>query len=460
MRDSFNYKYITFIVLISALGGLLFGYDWVVIGGAKRFYEVFFDIREMPALQGWVMSSALLGCLLGAISAGTVSDILGRKKPLIFAAALFTLSAIGTGASHNLAFFIIWRIMGGLGIGMASVLSPIYIAEVSPAKMRGRFVAINQLTIVIGILLAQIINWVIAQDVPAGFTDAQILESWNGQHAWRWMFWAETLFAGLFFLLAFFIPESPRWLVKANSGKNASEILAKIGGKEYAKTSYQSIKETLGEEKARIDFKDLKTPKIKRIVFIGVVLAILQQWCGINVIFNYADEIFTQAGYGINDMLLNIVATGSVNLLFTLVGMAVIDRWGRRFLLLLGLGGLSIIYLFFGMFYHLELKGFIMLASVLIGISLYAMTLAPTTWVVLSEIFPNKVRGLAMSIATMALWSACFAITYAFPVLNKWAGASGTFWTFGIICLAGFIFIRKYLPETKGKSLEEIENEL
>jgi len=460
MRVSFNYKYITFIVLISALGGLLFGYDWVVIGGAKRFYEVFFDIREMPSLQGWVMSSALLGCLLGAISAGTVSDILGRKKPLIFAAALFTLSAIGTGASNNLAFFIIWRIMGGLGIGMASVLSPIYIAEVSPAKMRGRFVAINQLTIVIGILLAQIINWAIARDVPAGFTDAQILESWNGQYAWRWMFWAATFFAGLFFLLAFFIPESPRWLVKANKGIKATEILAKIGGKEYAKTSYQSIKETLGEETAKIDFKDLKAPKIKRIVFIGVVLAILQQWCGINVIFNYADEIFTQAGYDINDMLLNIVATGSVNLLFTLVGMAVIDRWGRRFLLLLGLGGLSIIYLFFGMFYHLELKGFIMLASVLIGISLYAMTLAPTTWVVLSEIFPNKVRGLAMSIATMALWSACFAITYAFPVLNKWAGASGTFWTFGIICVAGFIFIRKYLPETKGKSLEEIEREL
>ncbi|MCP3933300.1 MAG: sugar porter family MFS transporter, partial [Bacteroidetes bacterium] len=183
-------------------------------------------------------------------------------------------------------------------------------------------------------------------------------------------------------------------------------------------------------------------------------------WCGINVIFNYADEIFTQAGYGINDMLFNIVATGSINLVFTFVGMVVIDRWGRRKLMLLGFGGLSIIYLIFGMFYQLELKGMIMLVSVLTGIALYAMTLAPTTWVVLSEIFPNKVRGVAMSIATMALWSACFAITYAFPVLNKWVGASGTFWTFGVICVGGFVFIKKYLPETKGKSLEEIESEI
>jgi MFS transporter, SP family, arabinose:H+ symporter len=460
MKNYYNYKYISFIVLISALGGLLFGYDWVVIGGAKRFYEVFFGIREMPALQGWVMSSALIGCLVGAISAGTISDKSGRKNPLIFAAALFTLSAIGTGASNNLSFFIAYRIIGGVGIGMSSVLSPVYIAEVSPSKVRGRFVAINQLTIVIGILLAQIINLLIARDVPEGFTDAQILGSWNGQNGWRWMFWAETFFAGMFFILAFFIPESPRWLVKAKYDFKAKKILAKIGGKEYGNATYQSIKDTLLKETAKIDFKDLKTPKVKRIVFIGIVLAILQQWSGINVIFNYADEVFTQAGYGINDMLFNIVATGSVNLLFTFAGMAVIDRWGRRNLLLLGFGGLSVIYLFFGMFYQLELKGMIMLASVLSGIALYAMTLAPTTWVVLSEIFPNKVRGVAMSIATMALWSACFILTYAFPVMNSWAGQAGTFWTFAIICIGGFIFVKRNLPETKGKTLEEIEKEI
>lgn len=459
-NNKFNYLYIAFIVLISALGGLLFGYDWVVIGGAKRFYEIFFGIREMPALQGWVMSSALVGCLFGAISAGTIADKMGRKKPLIFAAALFTIAAIGTGAANSITAFVFYRIVGGIGIGMASVLSPIYIAEVSPSAFRGRFVAINQLTIVVGILLAQLINLIIAEDVPLNFTDAQILSSWNAQMGWRWMFWAQTAFAGAFFLLAFFIPESPRWLVKAGLNEPATGILTKIGGTEYGRENYDSIKKSLLNDSAKVDFSDLKTPKIKRILWIGVILAILQQWCGINVIFNYADEIFTQAGYGINDMLFNIVATGSVNLLFTFAGMAVIDRWGRRKLMLLGFGGLFVVYFFFGMFYQMELKGIIMLASVLVGIAIYAMTLAPATWVILSEIFPNKVRGLAMSIATMSLWIACFAITYAFPVLNKWAGASGTFWTFGIICAIGYLFIRIFLPETKGKSLEQIENEL
>lgn len=455
----FNYRYIAFIVFISALGGLLFGYDWVVIGGAKRFYEIYFGIRDMPAMQGWVMSSAIVGCLFGAISAGTLSDKYGRRKPLIFAAALFTLAALGTGAANNLTAFIIYRIIGGVGIGMASVLSPVYIAEVSPSEYRGRFVSINQLTIVVGILLAQLINMLIAKDVPSGFTDADVLASWNGQMGWRWMFWVQTIFAGLFFIMAFLIPESPRWSIKAGHDESAIKILQKIGGKEYGFENHQLIKATLNEDSATIDLKDLKSPKIKRIVIIGIVLAILQQWCGINVIFNYADEIFTQAGYGINDMLFNIVATGSVNLVFTFVGMAVIDRWGRRKLMLMGFGGLSILYLIFGMFYHFEFRGFVMLVSVLAGIAIYAMTLAPTTWVVLSEIFPNKVRGIAMSIATLALWSACFMVTYLFPVLNKWAGASGTFWTFGAICIVGFFFIKNYLPETKGKTLEEIEQE-
>jgi len=450
-------RFIIGITLVSAMGGLLFVYDWVVIGGAKRFYEVFFGIREMAVLQGWMMSSALVGCLVGAMFTGMISDKFGRKNPLIFAAALFTISAIGTGAVNAITPFIIYRIIGGIGIGMASVLSPIYIAEVSPANLRGRFVAINQLTIVIGILLAQIINLLIAQDVPEGFGDAEILQTWNAQIGWRWMFWAETFFAGLFFVLAFFIPESPRWLVKAGFNEKATAILQKIGGEKYSQSTFDSIKTTLTNETEKVDFKDLKTPKIKKIVLVGVVLAILQQWSGINVIFNYADEIFSQAGYNINDMLFNIVATGTVNLLFTFVGMAVIDRWGRRKLMLLGFGGLAVIYLFFGLFYQLELKGVIMLVSVLVSIVLYAMTLAPATWVVLSEIFPNKVRGLAMSIATLALWAACFLLTYAFPLLNKWAGASGTFWMFGAICLFGFIFMKRYLPETKGRTLEEIE---
>lgn len=459
MKYKLNILFISFITLISAMGGLLFGYDWVVIGGAKPFYEPFFGITDSAALQGWAMSSAIVGCLVGAVISGAVSDKYGRKIPLIIAALLFTWSAVGTGMANSFFMFVVYRLIGGLGIGMASVLSPIYIAEMSPAHLRGRFVSINQLTIVIGILLAQIVNYFIADKVADSATVDQILNSWNGQTGWRWMFWAEAVLSICFFLLVFLIPESPRWLIKAGREDDALKTLKKIGGLEYALETEKTIKDTVLNDTARVDYELLKTPKIKLILFIGVVLAILQQLCGINVIFNYADEIFRSAGYGVSDMLFNVVITGSVNLVFTLVALKVIDFWGRRKLMLLGFGSLSVIYLFFGGFYYFELKGIVMLISVLLGIGIYAMTLAPTTWVVLSEIFPNKIRGLAMSIATFSLWSACFLLTYTFPIINKAMGASGTFWMYGVICLFGFLFIKKYLPETKGKTLEEIEKE-
>ncbi len=446
------------ITMVSAMGGLLFGYDWVVIGGAKPFYEAFFQITNATGVQGWVMSSALVGCLAGALVSGTLSDRFGRKKLLILSAILFTISALGTGGANQLNTFVIYRIVGGLGIGMASVLSPIYIAEMAPAHLRGRFVSINQLTIVIGILLAQVINFMVAKPVPEGYTDAMILTSWNGQMGWRWMFWAETFFSVIFLVLAFFIPESPRWLYKANKGSEGQKIISRLGGAEYAARVEAEIMETLANDTARVDFRDLKKPGVARIILIGAAIAILQQWCGINTVFNYADEIFTAAGYGVSQMLLNVVLVGSVNLVFTLVAMQLIDRIGRRFLLLLGYGGLTVIFAFFGGFYQAGLTGIVMLISVMMATALYAMTLAPTTWVVLSEIFPNRVRGVAMSIATFALWSACFILTYTFPALNEGLGASGTFWLYGGICLLGFFFIRKFLAETKGKSLEEIES--
>ena len=309
------------ISLVSAMGGLLFGYDWVVIGGAKPFYEKFFGIAHSASQQGWAMSSALAGCLLGAVSSGAFSDRFGRKRLLIFSALLFTLSALGTGASNAFTPFIIYRILGGVGIGLASNLSPMYIAEVSPAHMRGRFVSLNQLTIVIGILLAQIVNWQIAQPVPTGATDAEILASWNGQTGWRWMFWAETIPAGLFFMLMYFVPESPRWLAKNGNESKVLGILTKIGGVDYAKTELQSIKTTLQKDTAKVNFKDLLSPGMKKILLIGIVLAAFQQWCGINVIFNYAEEVFAAAGYGVSDILFNILVTGSVNLIFTFVAI-------------------------------------------------------------------------------------------------------------------------------------------
>lgn len=456
-KSIFNRKFILGITLVSAMGGLLFGYDWVVIGGAKPFYERFFDITDSPHLQGWAMSSALVGCLFGAIISGYLTDRLGRKIPLIIAAALFTISAIGTGAVSLFTPFIVYRLIGGLGIGLASAISPMYIAEISPAPMRGRLVSINQLTIVIGILSAQIINYLIAEKVPESAAEAEIVQSWNGQMGWRWMFWAETAPALAFFVLAFFIPESPRFLAKSGKSEAAFSILKRIGGSDYAIQEQKEIGETLRGADSKIDWKALKSKKVRPVLVLGIVLAVFQQWCGINVIFNYAEEIFTSAGYSVGDMLFNIVITGTVNLIFTLLAMRMVDSWGRRKLMLLGSIGLAVIYLLLGTSYFFELKGLAILVLVMLAIATYAMTLAPITWVVLSEIFPNKIRGAAMALATTALWSACFVLTYTFPILNKLLDASGTFWLYAFICLSGFLFILKKLPETKGKSLEEIE---
>jgi sugar porter (SP) family MFS transporter len=456
----FNKKFIIGITLVSAMGGLLFGYDWVVIGGAKPFYERFFDIAQSPYMQGWAMSSALIGCLFGAMISGYLTERFGRKIPLIGAAALFTIAAIGTGAANQFTMFIIFRLIGGLGIGLASALSPMYIAEISPASMRGRLVSLNQLTIVVGILAAQVINYLIADKVQEGATGDMILRSWNGQTAWRWMFWAGTIPALLFFILAFTIPESPRYLGKTGKWDAALRILERVGGREYAVQEKNNIAETLNGTDQKVEWKSLTNKKIRPVLILGIVLAVFQQWCGINVIFNYAEEIFTSAGYSVNDMLFNIVITGTVNLVFTLLAMRMVDSWGRRKLMLLGSAGLAVIYFLLGTSYFLELKGLAILILVMVAIATYAMTLAPITWVILSEIFPNSIRGAAMAIATTALWIACFVLTYTFPILNKMLNASGTFWLYAFICFSGFLFILKKLPETKGKSLEEIEIKL
>lgn len=456
-ETKFNKRFILGITLVSAMGGLLFGYDWVVIGGAKPFYERFFEITQSPHLQGWAMSSALIGCLVGAMVSGFLSDKYGRKLPLITAALLFTVAAIGTGAVNNFTPFVIFRMIGGIGIGLASAISPMYIAEISPARMRGRLVSVNQLTIVIGILAAQIINYLIADKVAEGATDQVILQSWNGQSGWRWMFWAGSVPALLFFVLTFFIPESPRFLAKSEKWKEALKILSKVGGENYAAMEMQSIADALKDSEKKDEWKILTNKKIRPILVLGIILAIFQQWCGINVIFNYAEEIFTSAGYSVNDMLFNIVITGTVNLIFTLLAMRMVDSWGRRKLMLLGSSGLAVIYFALGTSYFFELKGMAILVLVMVAIATYAMTLAPITWVVLSEIFPNSIRGAAMAVATTSLWIACFVLTYTFPILNNMLKASGTFWLYAFICLSGFLFILKSLPETKGKSLEEIE---
>ena len=456
----FNLRYVLALSFVSAMGGLLFGYDWVVIGGAKPFYELYFDLKGSPSLQGWAMSSALVGCLTGAAVAGTLADRLGRKLLLILAGALFTLSAFGTGYAHAFTPFVIYRIAGGIGIGLASTLSPMYIAEVSPAQIRGRFVSLNQLTIVIGILAAQIANWQIAEPIPDGFSDQQILNSWNGQWGWRWMFWAEMFPASLFFILMFFVPESPRFLARQQKDDKVLKILSNVGGMSYARSELSNIKETLKDNADKVNYRALLHPRILPILVVGIVLAVFQQWCGLNVVFNYAEEIFASAGYDVSDILFNIVITGSINLIFTLVAMRTVDKWGRRLLMLIGAGGLTVTYIFLGGFYYFNFDGVPVLLMVLLAIAIYAMSLAPVTWVVLSEIFPNRIRGAAMAVSTFFLWGASFVLAYTFPLLNSSMGTHGTFWIYSGITLAGFIFIKFRLPETKGKSLEEIERDL
>lgn len=457
---NYNYIFLLSISLVAALGGLLFGYDWVVIGGAKPFYEVYFGITNSPALQGWAMSSALVGCMGGAAVAGKLADAYGRRPLLIIAAVLFSLSALGTGLAETFTAFIVWRIVGGIGIGIASTISPLYIAEIAPQETRGLFVSINQLTLVIGILGAQITNMLITEPIPDGFSPEQILASWNGQTGWRYMFWAGLLPAVLFFVLMFLIPESPRYLAKKGKYDKAGAILTKIGGAVYTSAAISEIKESFTGENHKTDIKSLFDKRTLGILLIGVVLAAFQQWCGINIIFNYAQEIFVSAGYGINELFMNIVITGSINLIFTIVAMGTVDRLGRKKLMLIGSGGLAVIYAIMGYFYYAHITGLPLLVLVLAAIAIYAMSLAPIVWVILSEIFPNRIRGVAMSISTFALWIASALLVQTFPFLNESLGTSGTFWIYGVICAFGFLFVLKKLPETKNKSLEEIEESL
>lgn len=456
----FNYAFLLSISLVAALGGLLFGYDWVVIGGAKPFYELYFGISNSPAMQGWAMSSALVGCVGGAAVAGRLADSYGRKPLLIIAAILFSLCALGTGLVETFNGFVAWRIIGGVGIGIASTISPLYIAEIAPPKYRGLFVSINQLTVVLGILGAQITNMLITEKIPDGFTEAQILASWNGQTGWRWMFWAGLFPAVLFFVLMFLIPESPRYLAKKGKYDKAGLILKKIGGAEYTASAINGIKETFEDESHSTSLSTLLDKRTLGILLIGIVLASFQQICGVNILFNYAEEIFKSAGYNMNQLFMNIVITGSINLIFTIVAMGTVDKLGRKKLMLLGSAGLAIIYALMGYFYYTHVTGMPLMVLVLLAISIYAMTLAPIVWVILSEIFPNRVRGLSMSISTFALWIASAILVQTFPFLKGQFGTHGTFWIYGIICILGFLFVWAKLPETKNKSLEQIEEEL
>ncbi|HIX57115.1 MAG TPA: sugar porter family MFS transporter [Candidatus Anaerobiospirillum pullistercoris] len=460
LNANINMKLIWLMCLVAACGGLLFGYDWVVIGGAKPFYEAYFGITD-PFLSGWAMSSALVGCVAGAMVSGYLSDSIGRKPTLIISAIFFTVSAWGTAWFDTFSPFVWFRILGGVGIGIASGISPVFIAEVSPSDRRGKMVAINQLTIVIGILAAQIVNLLIAEPVNGTPSLEELAQTWNGQHGWRYMFWAELVPAIAFFVLMFIVPESPRYLAKSGKRDAACKVLVRIGGEAYADATLAEIDVSLrGAEENKASLKETLQPKYRTVLIIGVVLAAFQQWSGTNVIFNYAQEIFASAGFNIDSTLKSIVATGSINFLATIVALPLVDKIGRRRLMIIGSAGLAIIYLCMTVAYATGVLGLPVLMLVLAAIAIYAITLAPVTWVLLSEVFPNRIRGMAVSIATFSLWVACFLLTYTFPILNANLGASGSFGLYCIICALGCLFVIKNVPETKGISLETLEKKL
>ena len=452
--------YVWCIAMVAALGGLLFGYDWVVIGGARQFFEIYFHLQSASAI-GWANSCALVGCFIGSVVAGTFGDRYGRKPVLLVSAVLFAVSSILTGWAYSFTAFVVWRIAGGIAIGLSSNISPLYIAEVSPAAHRGRLVSLNQFAVVTGIFLAQIVNWRIAAPVPDHISAAALLMSWNVQFAWRWMFTAVAIPAIIFLAASLGIPESPRWLIAHGRAESAVKVLRRIGdSEEYATAEAAAIVDTLrNEQQKTTSWRGLLHRGVRMVLLVGVVLAVLQQWSGINILFNYAEEVYRAAGLGANEIFLDIVITGAINLIFTLVAMAFVDRLGRRPLMLIGCCGIGVSHLLAGLAYRTGQHGVPVLVLTLCAIACYAMTLAPLTWVLIAEIFPNRLRSLGVSAAVSALWISSFALTYSFPFIDRMLGSAGTFFLYGAICLAGALFVFYFVSETKGRSLEEIEEE-
>jgi len=433
-NNQYNSKYILALSFISALGGYLFGFDF--ISGALPFLKDKFDLNEY--WEGFATGSLALGAIVGCIAAGKIADKKGRKPGLLIAASVFCISSLFMAFAPNRDLFIASRFVAGIGVGMASMLSPLYIGEIAPAPYRGRMVAINQLTIVLGILITNIVNYSLRNE---------------GDDAWRWMFGLGAIPSLLFFIGVLWLPESPRWLSQMNKLAQAKIILERIGGKDFGNTTIAEIQRSF-QTVNKAKFSSVFEKKILPAVLVGIGLAVFQQFCGINVVFNYTATIFESIGASKDDQLLQTVFIGGVNLLFTLLAMALVDKIGRKPLMLLGAGGLTILYLFISQL--LGIKSPLVSWFLLTAIGIYALTLAPVTWVLISEIFPNKVRGTATSIAVLSLWAAYFILTFTFPVMYSKLQEK-TFYVYAVICLIGFVFVYKKIRETKGKTLEELE---
>ena len=437
-------KYVIIISIIAAMGGLLFGYDTAVIAGAIGSIQTIFDLS--PALTGWAASSAIWGCMIGVIFAGFLSDKFGRKKVLILSAILFFISAVGSSIPNNLTQFVLARLIGGVGVGIASMLSPMYISEIAPAKIRGTLVTLYQLAIVIGINLVYYINLQIASS-----GDAQ----WNLDIGWRIILASEVIPGLLFFIMLFFIPESPRWLASKGKIDSAKAIIEKINGQNKSAELLNEIQDSFKEEKGSILI--LFTSGLRMAIVVGMFLAFFSQITGINAIIYYAPEIFKNIGFGADSAMFQTVIIGTVNTIFTFVAIAFIDKYGRRTLLLWGISGMIICLGGVGLMFHFELSSGPWLLLFILGfIASFAMSLGPIPWVLISEIFPTKFRGVAMSISILMVWIGVVLITQLTPILLESVGGAFTFWIFMFNAIILIIFTYNMIPETKGKTLEEI----
>ncbi len=439
---SFNKKYVYLISAIAALGGVLFGFDLVIISGTVSFFSNHFQLNEFET--GWAVGSINLGAAIGAVISGRLSNSLGRKKLLMICALLFAVTGIGTGWAANFPMFICFRMLSGVAVGAAALVCPMYVAEISPAPNRGRMVSFYQLSIVIGILLAYLSNYLLLN---------------MGENNWRWMFSSQSAPALLFFAGLFFVAESPRWLIGKNRNAEAHLILSRIGGSEYGNAEANQIENSYANQtKERVS--DLFKKDVWPIIFMGIIVAVFSQAVGQNSLFSYASVIFRQAGMAEDTAFLQSIILGVINFIFTFIAIFTIDKIGRRTLLLYGAMLLCLDAVALALCFYFSAPGYYTLIFVLGFIAIYAATLGPVTWVLLSEIFPNRLRGNAMSLATLSLWVANLFTTASFPVLKQQFGLHITFGIHAAICLLYFVFVKKRVPETKGKSLEEIEIKL
>ncbi|AJY74940.1 sugar porter family MFS transporter [Paenibacillus beijingensis] len=444
-EDALNMKFVTLVSMIAAIGGLLFGFDTAVVSGAIGFMTERFVLSDFAV--GWAVSSLIIGCIAGAAVSGVLSDRFGRKKVLIAAAVLFIIGSAGSAIPTTFGGYIIARMIGGVGIGITSTLCPLYNAEIAPAKYRGRLVAFNQMATVTGIFLVYFVNRWIA---GAGS------EAWQVSTAWRWMFGIGVVPGVVFLLLLFFVPESPRWLIKQGRAAESLPVLLRIHGEELARKEVLEIKASFQEEK---ETKGQRLSSgLRFALMLGIVLAILQQVTGINAVMYYAPEIFKETGAGTNSALIQTILVGAINFLFTILALWLIDKAGRKALLIVGSALMAICLFMIGFAFQTgQTSGWMVLIFVLLYVAAFAISLGPVVWVMLSEIFPNRVRGKATAIASMALWIADYVVSQSFPPLLGTAGPAITFWIFAALALFTFFFSWRVVPETKGRTLEEIE---